>query len=331
MTPTTSGAAKFTQANRPLAVSTPLGADALLLEKFTAVEAVSQPFHFRLDLLAQSNTPIAFDKLLGQNAAVRLDLPDSKKRFFNGIISRFTQGRDLPGSHGDATFTRYRMELVPAFALLKHRTNCRTFQQVTVLEILKKVLTGLDVVYQVQGEFSPRDYCVQYRETDFAFASRLMEEEGIFYFFKHSESGCQMVLANAPQAHPPLQPSASVAFEPLVRRTSRTEDRVLGWEKSQEIRAGKTTLHDSCFELPGDNLESLRPVSPDVTAGTIKHTLSAGGNGAYERYDYPGGYAQRFDGVDPSGGAGRATCPRWRRTATARSASAWPRRRCRPW
>ena len=144
---------------------------------------------------------------------------------------------------------------------------------------------------------------MQYRETDFAFASRLMEEEGIFYFFKHSQSGCQMVLANSPQAHPPLAPSASVVFESLVRRSSRTEDRVLNWEKSQEIRAGKTTLRDSCFELPGDTLQSVRPVPPDVTVGTVTHKLSAGGNSAYEIYDYPGGYAQRFDGVDPGGGA----------------------------
>ena len=183
--------------------------------------------------------------------------------------------------------------------MLRHRTNCRTFQQITVPDILKQVLTGFDVTYQVQGTFQPRDYCVQYRETDFDFASRLMEEEGIYYFFKHTRNGRQMVLANTPQATPPSEagrrPSRSSR---LVQRTSRTEDRVLGWEKSQEVRAGKTVLHDNCFELPGDNLEATRPVPPDVTAGTGQHKLKAGGNSAYELYDYPGGYAQRFDGID---------------------------------
>jgi type VI secretion system secreted protein VgrG len=299
----TATATQYTQANRPLAVATPLGADVLLLEKFTGVEVLSQPFQFHLDLLAQSTTSIAFEKLLGQKVSIRLDLPDNKKRFFNGVVSRFTQGRDLPASQGDAAFTRYRMELVPQFALLRHRTNCRTFQQIAVPDILKTVLTGLDVAYQVQGTFPPRDYCVQYRETDFAFASRLMEEEGIFYFFKHTETGHQMIVANTPQAHTALEPSATVAFESLVQRTSRTEDRILGWEKSQQIQAGKTTLWDSCFELPGDSLQSLRPVPPDVSVGTVQHKLNAGGNSAMELYDYPGGYAQRFDGVDPSGGA----------------------------
>jgi type VI secretion system secreted protein VgrG len=306
MTPTATAAgsaARYTQANRPLEVVTPLGADVLLLEKFTGVEAISQPFHFQLDLLAQSNAPIAFDKVLGQKVGVRLDLPDNQKRYFSGVVSRFTQGRDLPGAAGDSVFTRYRMEIVPPFFFLRHRTNCRTFQQVAILDILRQVLAGLDVSFQVQGAFQPRDYCVQYRETDFAFASRLMEEEGIFYFFKHTLAGCQMVLANAPPAHPPLASSPAVAFESMARRTSRTEDRVLGWEKSQEVRAGKTTLWDSCFELPGDHLQSLRPVTPEVTVGTINHKLGVGGNGAFERYDYPGGYAQRFDGVDPGGGA----------------------------
>ena len=319
-----SATARYTQADRPLGVVTPLGQDDLLLESFGGEEAVSRPFLFRLDLLAQATTPIAFDRLLGQKVAVRLDLPNSQKRYFNGVVSRLTQGRDLPAAAGDVVFTRYRMELVPPFALLRHKADCRTFQQLTVLDILKQVLTGFDVSYQVQGTFAPRDYCVQYRETDFAFASRLMEEEGIFYFFKHSQNGCQMVVANTPQAHPPLAPSPAVAFEALARRSSRTEDRVLNWEKSQEVRAGKTTLRDSCFELPDDHLQSVRPVAPEVRVGTVAHKLNAGGNSAYEIYDYPGGYAQRFDGVDPGGGARAADlskiAPDGNRTAGVRMA-----------
>src|SRR5436190_1048940 len=165
-----------TQAKSPLSVSTPLAADALLLEAFTGQEMLSQPFVFRLDLLALKTTAIPFDKLLGQKATIRLDLPEKKTRYFNGIISRMTQGRELRGVEAQVIYVRYRMELVPQLFMLTHRTQSRIFQQMNVPDILKKVLTGLDVSYQIQGTFQSRDYCVQYRETDFHFASRLMED-----------------------------------------------------------------------------------------------------------------------------------------------------------
>src|SRR5205823_6132971 len=98
-------------------------------------------------------------------------------RYFNGISSRISQGPR------DNTFTEYRIEIVPRFWLLTLRAQSRIFQQIAVPDILKKVLAGLDVSYELRGKYDPRDYCVQYRETDFNFASRLMEEEGIYYFF----------------------------------------------------------------------------------------------------------------------------------------------------
>ena len=89
--------------------------------------------------------------------------------------------------------------------LLTKRTQSRIFQHVSVPDILKKVFEGFEVAYQIQGTFEPRDYCVQYRESDFAFASRLMEEEGIYYFFRHTADGCEMVVANTPAGTPPCR------------------------------------------------------------------------------------------------------------------------------
>ena len=102
----------------------------------------------------------------------------------------------------DATFTYYRLEIVPELWFLTRKTQSRIFQQKSVKEILKKVFEGLDVQYQLNGQYEPRDYCVQYRESDFNFASRLMEEEGIFYFFKHDDGSHTMVVADNPEAHP---------------------------------------------------------------------------------------------------------------------------------
>ena len=105
-------------------------------------------------------------------------------------------------------------------------------------DILKQVLTGSSVEYQLQGTFEPRDYCVQYRETDFDFASRLMEEEGIYYFFKHADGSHKMVVANTPRATPTCRARRPPSMR-WSRSGLRTEDRVQTWEKSQEIRSGK--------------------------------------------------------------------------------------------
>ena len=171
----------------------------------------------------------------------------------------------------------------------------------SVPDILKKVLDGLDITYEIRGTFEPRDFCVQYRETDFNFASRLMEEEGIYYFFKHNSNGHQMLVANTPQSHPDLPSKNKIIYEDVEGGT-REEDRIYDWEKSQELRSGKYTLWDHCFELPHKHLEAEANIQDTVQAGRVSHKLKVGGNDKFEIYDYPGEYAQRFDGVDRGGG-----------------------------
>jgi type VI secretion system secreted protein VgrG len=239
----------YVQADRPLAVATPLGKDALLLVGFSGHEAISQLFQFHLDLLAENRTEVPFDKLLGQSVTISLGLGHGKKRVFQGICRRVTQG------HRDSVFTEYRMEVVPPFWLLSRRVQSRIFQHLTVVDILKKVLAGLDVAYEVLGTFHPRDFCVQYQESDFHFASRLMEEEGIYYFFKHSAEGPRMVLANTPQSHPDMPEQSRVIFE-TVQGGLREKFRIHEWHKAQELRSGKYTLWDHCFELPHKHLEA---------------------------------------------------------------------------
>jgi type VI secretion system secreted protein VgrG len=292
---------QYTQKGRLMAVSTPLGADALLLEGFSATESLSALFRLELDLLAEADTAVAFDQLLGQGVTVSFPLPDGSTRYFNGIVSRFRQGPQVPGVQGDVTFVRYRAEVVPRLWLLTLQARSRIFQQKAIPDILKEVLTGLDVTYELQGTYEPRDYCVQYRETDFAFASRLMEEEGIYYFFKHADGSHQMVVADTPQSHADVPGPATLIYEE-VEGGYREEDRILGWEKTQEVRPGKVTLWDHCFELPGQNLEATKPSLASVAAGTVTHKLKVGVNDGLEVYDFPGEYAGRFDGVSPGGG-----------------------------
>ncbi len=292
---------KYSQANRPLAVTTPLGTDVLLLQQFSGEESLSKLFRFELDLLAESTATIAFDSILGQGVTVTLLMPDGTPRYLNGIVSRFSQGQRIPSAQGGGTFTRYRAEVVPKLWMLTRIYQSRIFQQLAIPDILKKVFTGLSVSYKLQGNYLPRDYCVQYRESDLDFASRLMEEEGIFYFFTHSNGSHQMVVADSSQSHPDVSGPTTLIYETIEGGT-RTEDRIHCWEKSQILRSGKYRLWDSCFELPGKNLEAVKPTLDSIQVGTVTHKLKVGGNDQLEIYDYPGGYAQRFDGVAPGGG-----------------------------
>ncbi|NOT56438.1 MAG: type VI secretion system tip protein VgrG [Deltaproteobacteria bacterium] len=287
--------AEYTQDNRPIAVTTPLGPNKLLLVGFRGQEGLSQLFHFQLDLLAENATNVPFDQLLGQRVTIEVMLPQGKKRHFNGICNRLSQGEQ------DFEFTSYRMDIVPQFWFLTRRAQSRIFQQMSVPDILKKVLQGVDVTYELQGTFHPRDYCVQYRETDFNFASRVMEEEGIYYFFKHTAEGHKMVVANTPGSHSDLPEGSTIIYED-VQGGERDEDRILDWEKTQELRSGKYTLWDHSFELPHKHLEADKTILESVSVGRVAHKLKLPANEPLELYDFPGEYAQRFDGVDPSGG-----------------------------
>jgi len=285
----------FKEADRPITVTTPLGDDVLLLRGFSGLEGISRVFAFDLDVMAKKNTKVAFEQLLGKPVTVNLKLPEGGTRFFNGICYRVSEGGQ------DTTFTFYTLNIVPQFWLLAHRAQSRIFQRQSVPDILKKVLAGLDVSFQIQGTFEQRDFCVQYRETDFNFASRLMEEEGIYYFFKHAAGSHTMVLANTPAGHPDVPGKTQLIYEE-VAGGFRDEDRVLTWEKAQELRSSKYTLFDHCFELPHKHLEAEKLVQETVAVGTVTHKLKLTENAKLELFDFPGEYAQRFDGVDKGGG-----------------------------
>ena len=279
----------FVHAERPMKLTTPLGPDALVLRGLTGREAVSELFHFEMDAVwEQTSEQLPFDKLLGQKVTVEFR-PHNKSRYVNGIVTRITQ------RERDMHFTHYRVEVVPSLWLLTRKAQSRIFQQKTVPDILKIVLQGLDVAYELQGSYPKREYCVQYRETDFDFASRLMEAEGIYYFFKHTADSHKMVVADTPQSHPALPYEPKLVYDEL-EGGGRDDDRVYGWEKDQELRSGKYVTRDYHFKLPQKNLEAKDAITDTVQAGRTQHKLSVGGNDKLELYDYPGGSAAQLDG-----------------------------------
>jgi type VI secretion system secreted protein VgrG len=293
----------YSQDNRPLSISTPLGKDALLLARLVGREEISSLFRFEATLLAPGGTPLDFARLLGQGVTVRLESVGWPTRWINGIVNRLVQGRQILGEGGEVRFLHYQAEIVPTFWLWTKRVQCRIFQYQTVPQILETVLQGLSTTFRLTGEYAPRDFCVQYNESDYAFASRLMEEEGIFYFFQHAEDSHQLVVTDDVACLTEVASPQTLDFD-VVEGGNRPGPRIRVWEKSQEITAHQISLDDYCFEMPEKSLAVRAQVSgAPVQVGGVAHRLDVvRGQWDLTKYEYPGAFAQRYDGIAPGGG-----------------------------
>ena len=289
---------KYSQAGRVIAIKTPLGQDALLLESLRGRESISEPFHFEIELLAEIKTDVRFDRIIGQLVTIEIHRRPEEKRYLNALVKSFSEtGRDHE-------FTSFRAELVPSLWLLSKRVQSRVFQDLSVPEILQKVLKPFQVKYDLSATYHPREYCVQYRESDFNFASRLMENEGIFYYFEHSDGAHTMVVSDSAKKHPTISgASGNIDFDNSPSGANTSMVRVLTWTKTQELRSGSYSMRDHFFEIPDQHFEAKEKATKDVQVGQVTHHPNVAGNEDLEIYDYPGGYATRFDGIDRSGGA----------------------------
>jgi type VI secretion system secreted protein VgrG len=264
----------LTQAARQIAIDTPLGEDALLLRSFHGQESISKLFTYEMDLVSEEPS-IKYADIVGQAVTVRITLADGSLRYWNGFVNRFVQaGRD-------SNVAVYQATIVPWLWFLDQTTDCRIFQSKTAPDIIKQIFQEYgfhDFTLSLYGDFIKRDYCVQYRESDFNFVSRLMEEEGIFYFFQHDNGKHTLILGNDPAAHKPCPNQATVRYEGTAGGW-QDDDVILQWLQAQEFRPGVFTATDYNFETPSANLLS-----------------SVNGKGKWEIYDFPGEYTKRADG-----------------------------------
>jgi type VI secretion system secreted protein VgrG len=287
----------YVTANRYLYLTTPLGPDKLLLNGFRGHESLSQLFRFELDLLAENSVAVDFDKLIGQKVSFGVQGPDAKRapRDFHGIVIELSQ------SERDQEFTSYRATIVPEVWKLTRKFRSRIFQHINIPDLLKQLFDGFDVAPEIQGTFEPREYITQYQESDFAFACRLMEEEGIFYYFRFTPNEHKLVLANMPQSHSTIPGNSELTYG-AVPGGNENEERIIQWQKEQSWGSGKYTLWDHNFELPHRHLEATQIVIDTVQVGKASHKLKLAGNDDLEVLEHPGGYASRFDGVNKAGG-----------------------------
>jgi len=181
---------------RYLDVSSVLDDGVLALTNFSGREAISQLFHFHLEMISD-NTAIAAKSLVGTPITWTV-LETDGPRYFNGVVSRLVAGPAYKG--GKRT---YWADVVPQLWFLTRSANCKIYQNMSAKDIVLQVLQQFGVTVddtKLTGAYKQREYCVQYRETAFNFISRLMEYEGIFYYFLHAEGKHTMVLGDAGSA-----------------------------------------------------------------------------------------------------------------------------------
>ncbi|MDR3496114.1 MAG: type VI secretion system tip protein TssI/VgrG [Ancalomicrobiaceae bacterium] len=271
----------FSQKGRLAQLQTPLGHDKLLLQRFNAHEAMSELFEYSVEALSEDEG-IDFDPAIGNNCHVTVSGIDGSKRYFNGILVE----AEWTGLQ-DSLYT-YRLVLRPWLWILSHRSNCRFFQEKTAPDIIKEVFdkTGFtDYELKLSGSYPEMEFCVQYRETDFAFVSRLMEEHGIYYYFKHDKSKHILVLADSASAHDLIDAGGgTLPFIPLTGAFARDVDHIQHWTSERRFRSGLFSVNDYDFKKPG-----VRLLADSQASETYSHSKA-------EVYDYPGRY------IDPGQG-----------------------------
>ena len=265
----------------PLQMELVTSADlGLKFRSMVADEEVSRLFEFQVVAISP-DVAISADDVLGTNAAVSVEVAaEGVKRWFHGVVAAFgvegADGRDIS----------YRLTLRPWLWLLTRRANVRIFQEMTAPDIIKEIFGEYTSTFvdELSATYGTRTYCVQYRETDFNFVCRLMEEEGIFFFFRHAEDKHELVLADASSSHQPLEGFATIPFDD-DRRQIVGAAVISEWRMRHEIQTGKVTLRDYDFINP----------ATDLTSTTAASTRSHAEN-EREVYDYPGLYAVKADG-----------------------------------
>jgi len=269
----------FKQDARQAQLNTPLGKDVLVITRFDGSEGLSELFEYRIEAL--SDKEVNYDDILGRSCSVTIESFEDKKRYFSGIL---TEAQWAGIAYEDKHVSR--LILRPTLWLHTRTTNCRFFQDKTAPDIIKEVLKGLDIRWTLQESYPKLEYCVQYRETDFAFVARLMEHHGIYFFFEHKPDSHTLVMADSMSSHQPVKElGGKIKFFPPGTDQRRDCQHLDHWIAQRRFRTGKVELNDY-YEL--DSTANLRAKKE----GTARYDKAK----QTEIYDYPGKYRTQGDG-----------------------------------
>ena len=214
------------------------------------LEAVSRPFAHDIEFLSEDDQ-IPLEDLLGTTLGLELVIDDRRRRHIHGHVTRFAYA----GTRG--SFARYRVRLEPWLVLLGRTRNQRIFQELSAVEIVEVVFNehGGTFVNRLQASYPSREYCVQYGETDLDFVERLLEEEGIFYFFEHAEGRHELVLMDDVATSTAAAGYAEVPYFPEDDLARRDRDHLFAWEAALLICPGAAVMRSYDFTKPTADLE----------------------------------------------------------------------------
>ena len=264
-------------------LTSPLG-DTLLFSRMRVTERLSSLFVIQLEAVSLK-PDIKPSALLGKSLTVKVDHEEGSVRHYNGYVSRISLG----GSSG--RYFVYHLTLHPWLWFLSRTADCRIFQDQNVPDIVDAVLSdeptkAVDGRLADAGKYERWEYCVQYRETDFNFVSRLLEQEGICYFFEHADGSHKLVLVDSKEGHAAIAGEPGIRFVPDSAAQTQALDHVLDWSAVQEIQPGQYVIDDYDFKKPGNDLKVVR--RPENTPENSKAD--------YEVFDYPGEYDSPSEG-----------------------------------
>ncbi len=265
-------------------IVTPLAED-LLFHGMHAREELGRLGEYQIDLLSPKGE-LDPDAILAKAVSVKLALPDEGTHYFNGYVTRFSQH----GKYG--RYHRYMAVVRPWFWFLTRTADCRIFQDRTVPQILEKVFADhgvADVTFELTATYRKWTYCVQYRETDFNFVSRLMEHEGIYYYFSHTTDQNTMVITDSYSGHAPFPKYAELPFIAPERLARADIEHVTTWEFGREVQPGVYVHDDYDLERPSVELRTKKSFPRG-------HALSSA-----EVFDYPGTYVLKPHGEQYAG------------------------------
>src|SRR3989441_4691039 len=264
---------------RMIELTTPLGKD-LLFRGLRGREELGRPSEFELSALS-TRGDIKPSDLLGKSITVKLELVKGGSRYFNGYVTRFAQGTTL------GRYYEYRMTVRTWLWFLTRTADCRIFQEKTVPDIIKEVFQDHSMAVfedRLTATYAQREYCVQYRETDFAFVRRLMEEEGIYYYFEHSDGKHTLKLVDSDSGHKKLEGKSSIAYHLPGRALHGDEEFIQLFRQQLRIQPGDVAMRSFDHAKPKADL--------GVKAKNVEQHESAD----YEIYDYEGDYVQTDNG-----------------------------------
>ncbi len=299
----------LTQDTRLGKLTTPFGDTTLVFASANISEAMSELFEMRVEAISEQSN-LDFNSALGLSCTIAFKSASGETRYFNGILTE----AEWAGTRDDLQL--YNLVLRPTLWLYTHASDSRIFQQMNALQIIKKVIVDrgapVNIADKTTSPPPTLEYCVQYRETDFDFMSRLMEEYGIYYFFRHEDGEHTLVFANSLTSHQGGSPIA-MTYNPVDEGGRQQNEYLNTWSRARSSQSGKFVLKDYYYEKPSANL-----LSDSDKSGSYA-------NAKMEMYDYPGDYYDKSVGDKlVSFRAEAAQSLDERRKATGQAASLFP-------